>query len=130
MFRLVKVLNGNNQGEITKLKFNSSAVIRRGCALSCASGLALPVTSNAMPDYIALDSNMDKSLKSVDAMLVTEDMIFKVEYSGSTQPYLNMPVGITTLRYKMDSVTYNSNGKGVVVGIDDDRQFLYVRFQR
>ena len=130
MFRLVKVLNGNNQCEITKLKFSSSAVIRRGCALTCSSGLALPVTSNVMPDYIALDSNMNKELKSVDAIYVTEDMIFKVEYAGNTEPYLNMAVGITTLNYKMDSVTPNSNGKGVVVGIDDDKKFVYVRFHR
>ena len=130
MLRLVKILNANNQYEVAKLKYNTSATIKPGCALSCSSGVLLSATNTATPDYVALSSNDDQSVKTIDAILVTEDMIFKVEYTGTTTPYVGMPVGLATGKYKMDSVTQNSSGKGVIVELDDDKKLVYVRFRR
>lgn len=130
MFRLVKVLNGNNQCEISKLDYSASDTIGPGCALICASGVATIASSTVMPDYISLTGNIDEARKKIDAMLVTEDMIFKVEYTGSTVPLIGMSVGISTSKNKMDSVTYNSSGKGRIVEIDDDQKMVYVKFRK
>ena len=130
MFRLVKVLNANNQCEVAKLKFNSSAVIKPGCALSCTSGSLAHASNTVMPDYIALSSNDDPTCDTVDAMFVTEDMVFKVEYHGSATPYIGMLVGLTTKKNKMDAVNYNSSGKGTILALDDDNKLVYVRFRK
>ena len=130
MFRLVKVLNSNNQCEVAKLKFNASANITPGCALSCSSGSLTHSANTSMPDYISLSSNNDPSIKTIDAMFVTEDMVFKVEYVGNTEPYVGMGVGLATKKNKTDSVTYNSSGKGVILGVDDDKKLVYVRFRK
>ena len=130
MFRLVKVLNGNNQCEISKLDYSESAVIGPGCALTCTNGTANLASSTAMPDYISLTGNIDEARKKIDAMLVTEDMIFKVEYTGSSIPQIGMAVGISTSKNKMDSVTYNSSGKGRIIEIDDDQKMVYVKFRK
>lgn len=130
MFRLVKVLNGNNQCEISKLDYTTSSVIGPGCALTCTNGIAGLASSTAMPDYISLTGNIDEARKKIDAMLVTEDMIFKVEYTGSTVPLIGMSVGISTGKTKMDSVTYNSSGKGRIVEIEDDKKMVYVKFRK
>lgn len=130
MFRLVKVLNGNNQCEISRLDYAESAVIGPGCALTCTSGALALASSTAMPDYISLTGNIDESRSKIDAMLVTEDMIFKVEFTGTTPPLVGMSVGLSTTKNKMDSVTYNSSGKGKIVDIDDDRKIVYVKFRK
>ena len=130
MFRLVKVLNGNNQCEISKLDYEASAVIAPGCALTCTNGAASLASSTAMPDYISLTGNIDEARHKIDAMLVTEDMIFKVEYNGNTTPLIGMPVGLSTTKNKMDSVTYNSSGKGKIVEIEDDQKMVYVKFRK
>ncbi len=130
MFRLVKVLNGNSQCEIVRLKYNESAVIGRGCALSnTSSGLNSP-TNTGVPEYISLSGNEDVTSDKIDVIVVTEDMVFKVEYVGSMTPTMGMSVGLATNKYKMDSVTYNSSGKGTVLGIEDDKSFVYVRFRK
>lgn len=130
MFRLVKVLNGNNQCEISRLDYADSTVIGPGCALTCSSGALTLASGTAMPDYISLTGNIDEPRNKIDAMLVTEDMIFKVEFTGTTPPLMGMNVGISTIKNKMDSVTYNSSGKGRIVDIDDDRKLVYVKFRK
>ncbi len=130
MFRLVKVLNGNNQCEISKLNYSESLVIAPGCALTCTNGIATLASGTAMPDYISLTGNIDEARKQIDAMLVTEDMIFKVEYTGTTTPQIGMSVGLATGKTKMDSVTYNSSGKGRIVQIEDDQKMVYVKFRK
>ena len=130
MFRLVKVINGNNQFEAVRLGFNASATFGPGCALTCSSGVLGNPTSTSVPEYISLSGNDTEGCKRVDAMLVTEDMIFKVEYTGSSTPLQGMTVGLSTMKYKMDAVTYNSSGKGIIVGIDDDKNYVYVRFRK
>lgn len=130
MFRLVKVLNANNQCNVSKLKYNASATIGPGCALSCSNGLLVSSASTAVPDYVSLYGNDDPSRNTIEAMFVTEDMVFKVEYVGSTTPYVGMIVGLATSTHKMDSVTNNTSGKAAIIGIDDDQKLVYVRFRK
>ena len=130
MFRLVKVLNANNQCNVSKLRYNASAVIGPGCALSCSNGLLVSSASTAIPDYISITGNDDPTRDTVDAMFVTEDMVFKVEYVGSTEPYVGMIVGLATSTNKMDSVTNNTSGKAAILGIEDDKKLVYVRFRK
>ena len=79
------------------------------------------------PEYISLGVNEDSD--SVNAIVVTEDMIFKVEYVGTTQPLIGMSVGLSNHTGKTDAVTYNTSGKGKIVEIDDEN-FVYVRFRK
>lgn len=130
MFRLVKVLNSNNQCEVSRLKFASTASFGPGCALTCSTGTLTSPTNTMMPDYISMNGVNDVEGDTVDAMFVTEDMVFKVEYTGSSVPYQGMAVGLSTGKYKMDSVTSNSNGKGVILAVDDDKKLVYVRFRK
>ena len=129
MFRLVKVINGNNQYEVVKIKVNSSDTVKPGCALTCNSSVASPTSSASSPDYIAIMGN-DNGATRIDAMPVTEDMIFKVEFTGSVTPVIGMNVAIANGKYKSDSVNYNSSGKGTVLGVDDDEKLVYVRFRK
>lgn len=130
MFRLVKVLNGNIQHETQKLAFGSTMSIGQGCALVCNNGSASTPSATAFPEYISLQSNSDPNLKKINTMLVTEDMIFKVEITGSAKPSLGMTVALATKDYKMDAVTYNSSGKGTIVALDDEPELVYVRFRK
>ena len=131
MFRLVKVLNANNQCETVKLNSNASLQVGKGCGLTYTNGaLAFPTAAQA-PDYIALiGSDEIDAGEKIDVMIVTENMVFKVEYSGSVTPFVGMPVGLATVQNKMDAVTYNSGGKGIVIGVEDDRKSVYVRFNK
>ena len=91
MFRLVKVLNGNNQCDIFKIKSSVTASIIPGCALVCSNGALANATATVCPDYVALGKDT-KEKGIIDAMAVTEDMIFKVEYTGTTAPLVGMTV--------------------------------------
>ena len=130
MFRLVKVLNGNNQCEIQQLSNNSSVATNLGCALLCTNGNVATPTANVAPDYISMGAPISSKSKKINAMLVTEEMVFKVEFTGTTKPAVGMAVGLSTKEHKMDSVTYNANGKGNIIGIDDDSKLVYVRFRK
>ena len=57
-------------------------------------------------------------------------MVFKVEYTGTTVPYVGMAVSLSTGKYKMDSVTNNSSGKGVILALEDDKKLVHVRFRK
>jgi len=129
MFRLVKVLNGNNQCDIFKIKSSVTASIIPGCALVCSNGALANATATVCPDYVALGKDT-KEKGIIDAMVVTEDMIFKVEYTGTTTPLVGMTVGISNHKGKMDGVTYNTSGKGKIVAIDDGGTHVYVRFRK
>ena len=130
MFRLVKVLNGNIQYEAQRLAYASSMNIAPGCALSCTGGTLSVPTATAMPDYIAISSSNARADKKIDAMLVTEDMVFKVEFTGASTPTVGMSVGLSTKEYKMDAVTSNASGKGTVIGIDKATGLVYVKFRK
>ena len=129
MFRLVKVLNGNNQHETHKIGYSDGIDITPGCALVCTGGKASFPTATAMPDYIALSPSGGSAINKIDAMLVTEDMVFLVELTGTLSPTIGTSVGLSTKTSKMDSVSYNSNGKGTIVGIGD-HGMVYVRFHK
>ncbi len=130
MFRLVKVLNSNNQCEVSRLKISTTANFGPGCALTCSSGSLSSAAVAMMPDYISMVGSNEAEDGKVDAMFVTEDMVFKVEYTGTTAPYPGMTVGLSTKKQKMDSVTYSTSGKGTIVAIDDTPTLVYVRFRR
>ena len=130
MFRLVKVLNGHIQCEVTKLNHAASTVIEKGCPLICSAGNATAPSATGVPEYVALSSSADSPNNKVDAMIITEEMVFKIEYTGTMVPVLGMAVGMANLKSKMDAVTFNTNGKGTIVGIEDDKKFVYVRFRK
>ena len=130
MFRLVKVLNNNTQADVHLVPINEDAVYGKGEAIVTSDGKAATPSSTAFPDYIVLSKNLISHPNKIDAMIVTENSVFKVEYTGSLSPYLGMPVGLSRKIAGMDAVTYNVNGKGNVIGIDDDKRFVYVRFRK
>ena len=61
------------------LKFSASTTIGPGCALACSSGTLTATTNSSMPDFISVTGNNVPG-KTIDAIFVTEDMVFKVEY--------------------------------------------------
>ena len=129
MLRLVKVLNGNTQCDVVRLKYNLGVNLGPGSAMSSSGGYFTALLNTDTPEFVAL-STTEIPFQRMDAITVTEDMIFKVEYTGTATPYVGMKVGLSSGLYKMDSVTYNANGKGIVVGVDDNPGLVYVRFHR
>lgn len=130
MFRLVKVLNGHTQAEVRFLKRNPLIVLLPGCALTCTNGaISVPATSD-FPEYIALSPNNFSNTDKAEAILVTEDMVFKVEYTGSVTPMIGMTVGLAIRNNVVEAVTYSSSGKGTIIGLDEDTGLVYVRFRK
>ena len=130
MFRLVKVLNGNIQYEVTKLPFSAGTTIKKGCPLVCLAGNAVAPTATAVPEYVALSDSADSTNGKIDAMIITEEMVFRVEYTGTMTPVCSMEVAMTNLKSTMDAVTFNTSGKGIIIGFDDDKKTVYVRFRK
>ena len=128
MFRLTKVLNGNTQGEIRYVNASRSAIFTKGEALITNNGNLTSPSAISMPEYIYLTRNPRMRPEKVDLLLVTENSVFKVEYTGNVKPYIGMPVGLSTHKTRMDGVTHNSNGKGTVLSVDDNGKFVFVRF--
>ena len=130
MFRLAKVLNSNFQYEVIKLKNTNMIPVTHGCALVCVDGIPTPATDTAVPEYIAIKGDEEDDCKVISAMLVTENMIFKAEYTGNTAPYVGMPVGLSKIDCEMDAVTHNEKGKGTLLGVDEENKLVYVKFRR
>lgn len=131
MFRLIKSLKGNNQCETTKLYANGSLTVVYGSAVGCGSSGITSPSATVSPDFIVIDTVSAGEQKKVDAIIVSEDMVFKVEYTGTANPYIGMPVGLASYKGTMDAVSYNSNGKGTIIAIeDDDRRYVHVRFRK
>lgn len=130
MFRLVKVMNGDNKFEATRIKYADNVNIEPGCALICTNGVLSAPASTSTPAYVSLSSNHDRRKRQIDAMIVTEDMVFKVEFTGSMTPQIGMIVGLSMINNKMDAVTYNTNGKGTIIGIEAENNMVYVIFNK
>lgn len=130
MFRLVKVLNGNTQYEVVKLHYISSSPISVGCALSCSNGNTSNASATVIPDYISMTDSESAKDRMIDGMLINEDMVFKVEFTGTAVPTVGMSVGLANHISKMDAVAYNSSGKGKIIGIEDDGKYVYVKFRK
>lgn len=130
MFRLVKVLNGNTQGEVKRIDSPQNALYLRGEAVISSGGSIATPTALSVPDYIYLSYSTASHPGKIYVLLVTENSVFKVEYVGAIKPYVGMPVGLATHKYRMDAVTYNSNGKGTVIDVDDTGEFVLVRFRK
>ena len=130
MFRLIKSLNGNNKYEVAKLRSSGSLEVVYGSALTCSgSGITSP-SATASPDFIALSAVESGKKTELDGIVVSEDMVFKVEYTGASTPYVGMFVGLSSYKGSMDAVSYNSSGKGIILAIDDDPKIVYVRFRK
>ena len=130
MFRLAKVLSSNLQYEVATLKNTDHIPADAGCALICTGGTVAPATRTSMPEYISFGYPDEDDRTTVTAMLVTENMIFKAEYTGDVKPYIGMTVGLSTSDCEMDSVCPDKNGKGTVLGTDENQNLVYVRFLR
>ena len=129
MFRLVKVLNGNTQADIHLIP-DPDTSFSLGNAVVCHNNKTEKVPATGLPEYIILGRNYVTHKGFVAAQLITEDSIFKVEYTGSVKPYVGMPVGISTYITGSDAVTYNINGKGSVTRVDNNSGLVYVRFRK
>ena len=130
MLRLAKVLNSNFQYEVIKLNNKNLTPFAHGCALVCKDGVAVLATDTEMPEYIAIVGEEEEPCATVNAMLVTDAMVFKTEYVGDTAPYVGMCVGLAKNTCEMDAVTHNENGKGTVLAVDSANKLVYVRFRR
>lgn len=130
MFRLVKRLNGNTHCENVKLKVGVPFDIRIGDALSCVDGVIEPPAVASSPDYISMLDLQKASSSYIDCMVVTEDMVFLVEYQGATPPVMGMTVGIANNGNRRDYVSFNANGKGTIIGISDNKELVYVVFRK
>ena len=130
MFRLAKVLNSNFQYEVVTLKNTDNIPADAGCALVCVDGVIAPAMCTSMPEFISFGNPNEDDRTTVTAMLVTENMIFKAEYTGDVKPYIGMTVGLSKSVCEMDSVCPDKNGKGTVLGTDENQNLVYVRFLR
>lgn len=130
MFRLVKVLNSDTKAEVQLIPKKKNSSFSRGEALICLNGYASSPNSTAFPEYIYLSQNNVANPRKLEVMAITEDSVFKADYSGTVTPYLGMPVGLSTKISGMDAVSYSSNGKGIIIGIDTDKDLVYVRFRK
>lgn len=130
MFRLVKILNHSNTcTEAVPLKRKITAVIGFSSAVTCSNGELATASAEDFPTYIVIDK-CDSATYECICMPVTEDMVFKVEYLDTITPKMGMRVGLASHKYPMDAVEFNSYGKGVIIGIDDDPKFVYIRFTK
>ena len=130
MFRLVKIINNNTTAETQLVPKKPNAFYTRGEALISMNGVATMPTATSSPDYIFISMNYNHNYDKINVQLVTEDSVFKVEYTGNVTPYKGMSVGLATHTLNMDAVTYNTSGKGTIMDIDDDKRFVYVRFRK
>lgn len=133
MYRLVKNIDKSNMfPEFINEKMNTSTYnYSQGSAAVLKSGSLRLANSSEFPEFI-LTSSSHTFFKNgkADAFYITEDMIFKVEYVGNAVPKIGMPVGIAKYNSEADAVTSNSSGKGVIVALDDNPLYVYVKFHR
>ena len=130
MFRLVKILNNDTKAEVQLIPAKEGISYVKGEALSISNGNATSTTATAVPEYIYLSRSHISHVGKIEVMAVTEDSIFKVEYTGTLTPYIGMPVCLSTKIIRMDAVSYSTSGKGTIVGIDEEPGMVYVRFRK
>ena len=128
MFRLVKILNNSNtSAEAVSLKRKITSVVGFSSAVTCTNGVLTTAGEEDFPNYIVIDK-CDSANYQCICMPVTDDMVFKVEYIDTIPPVIGLRVGLTSLKNPMDAVEFNTYGKGVILGADDDPKFVYIRF--
>jgi hypothetical protein len=79
LFRLVQVLNGNTQADIHILP-NNNYLFLPGEAVTVKDGKLISTTSSVAPDYMILSYKSHSRFKKVNAQIVNENSVFKVEY--------------------------------------------------
>ena len=128
MFRLAKILDSSNVTEnAVELRIKTNGSIVPGSAVSCSNNVLYNTAADSAPDYILARYSNTNDAKI--CYTVTNDMIFKVEFNAVVSPKLGMKVGLSKSMSDADCVTYNSNGKGIIVGIEN-QNMVYVRFQK
>ena len=128
MFRLIKTLGNSSINEnVVELGIKVNGAPISGSAVSCTNNIISNTNSDAAPDYIFKSSSASKS--TVFCYSVTNDMIFKVEYTSAMTPKIGMKVGIADKNGASDAVAYNSNGKGIIVDVIN-KNMVHVRFQK
>ena len=131
MFRLAKILNTSNASEETVfLTKKSSDPYPMGCALVCTNGSISYAAADSYPDYIVTNDVNSLSRGKIQCFQVTENMVFKVEYTSAIAAKLGMRVGITSSSGSPSTVTFNLNGKGLIVALDENPNIVYVKFYR
>jgi len=109
------------------MKRKITSVIGFSSAVVCKDGYLATAEKDEFPTYIVIDK-CDSATYHCICMPVTENMIFKVEYLDTVTPIMGLRVGLASHKNPMDAVKYSASGKGVIIGIDDDPKFVYVRF--
>ena len=130
MFRLVKNnYAGNNAPRYEKF----SSV---GCSFVPKAGAAVDRNGNSLlmatyfPRYIVAKDYPPTGQDSYLCYEVTEDMVFKVNFIGEGTPAVGKQVGLARAGALMDSVTLNDEGCGRIVGLDENPNYVYVKFDR
>ena len=126
MFRLAKIIGSSNTSEeVVNFNIKMNTGINSGSVVSCVNNVLLNTSADAFPDYVFM--SVSDGIKKCYA--ITENMIFKVEFTSDITPKLGMQVGLSNLFGKADSVAYNTNGKGIIVGIESPT-IVYVKFKK
>lgn len=133
MFRLVKNIdNSTTFPEVIRMEASRLAYSYTlgGTAILKNGNLETPAPSD-FPDLVfAASSDRFHRSNIADAFYVTEGMVFKVEYIGTSSPRVGLTVGLAKFLNGMDAVSYNSSGKGLIIAIDENPQYVYVKFHR
>ena len=130
MFRLVKQnYAGNNAPRYEKFSSVGCGFIPKAGAAVDRNGNTL-IMATYFPRYIVAK---DYTLNSSDTYLcyeVTDDMVFKVNFIGEGTPALGKMVGVATSGTLIDAVKLNEEGCGRIVGLDENPDYVYVKFDR
>lgn len=130
MFRLVKHnYAGNNAPRYEKF----SSV---GCAFVPKAGAAVERNGNKLieatyfPRYIVAKDYPPTGVDTYLCYEVTEHMVFKANFVGEGTPALGKMVGLASTGVLMDAVELNEEGAGRIVGLDENPNYVYVKFDR
>ncbi len=130
MFRLVKTLNNTNFViEPVKLPIGTLSGYGKGCPVMLTSGNATKVATTDKPAFMTLESSDDAKDGMITCYQVTDCMVFLVEYRSSSIPRVGSRVTFSSGKYPMDSVIYNTTGKGIIVGVTENPKLVYVQYK-
>jgi len=114
---------------MVRLPNRNNVTFAPGSAITCSNGALSCCAADVFPDYIFL-KYATKNGSDVYCYPVTDNMVFKTEYISSIPPKLGMAVGMSTSNGKSDRVTFNSNGKGIILEINSSEGIVYVKFRK
>ncbi len=132
MFRLVKELGTSNiSRETVLLPINFTANLGTGSLAVSRNGQLEAANGTVSPGYVVINTTKIALKTLAICYPITENMVFLVESDKSTIFVPGMSVGISSSgAYDSDFAVFSSNGKGVVMGLHEDPNFIYVRFNK